>query len=173
MADMGLILSAYFEELRFGVIGCEELRRRREQGSYSMELHMFTDSYSIFSYLKAAHLKFPAEKATYLHLAYLKELLDTGAVKSLTWVDTRDMVIDGLTKGMADRSAIHRLMAGVWKLCHPCETFAGGDSGMNPHNNQPSSSLSQQLQAEFVSYCRNDRRRSSDWVDNCWRKFWG
>ena len=34
MADMGLIFSAYFEELRFGVIGCEELPRRREQGSY-------------------------------------------------------------------------------------------------------------------------------------------
>ena len=48
-------------------------------GSYSIQLHVFTDSYSIYSYLKAAHLKFPAEKATYLHLAYLKELLDAKA----------------------------------------------------------------------------------------------
>ena len=65
MADMGLILAAFFEELRFGEISSVELRRRREQGSYAMPLHMFTDSYSIYSYLRAAHLKFPAEKATY------------------------------------------------------------------------------------------------------------
>ena len=41
---------------------------------------MYTDSFSIYSYLRAAHLKFPAEKATYLHLAYLKELLDSKAL---------------------------------------------------------------------------------------------
>ena len=113
---------------------------------------MFTDSYSIFSYLKAAHLKFPAEKATYLHLAYLKELLDAKAVKSLTWVDTRDMVCDGLTKGMADRSALHRLMAGVWKLSHPCETFLGGESVNNNKatEQKTSETQSQHLLAELL-----------------------
>ena len=128
MCDMGLILSSFFEELRYGQIGCEELRKRQVEGTYSMEVHMYTDSYSIYSYLRSAHLKFPAEKATYLHLAYLKEKLDTRAVKSLTWVDTRDMVGDGLTKGMADRSAIHKLMQGEWTLKHPCESFAGGEA---------------------------------------------
>ena len=128
MADMGLILSSFFEEIRYGKIGCEELRKRKVEGTYAMEVHMYTDSFSIYSYLRAAHLKFPAEKATYLHLAYLKELLDSKAVKSLTWVDTRDMVCDGLTKGMADRSALHRLMQGEWCLKHPCETFYGGES---------------------------------------------
>ena len=128
MADMGLILSSFFEELRHGQIGCTELRRRQVEGTYAMEVHMFTDSFSIYSYLRAAHLQFPAEKATHLHLAYLKELLDSKAVKSLTWVDTRDMVCDGLTKGMADRSALHKLMRGEWILKHPCESFAGGEA---------------------------------------------
>ena len=44
------------------------------EGTYSMEVHMYTDSFSIYSYLRAAHLKFPAKKATNMHLAYLKEL---------------------------------------------------------------------------------------------------
>ena len=130
MADMGLLLSAYFEELRFGELGSEELRNRKVSGKYAMQLHLFTDSYSIYSYLKAAHLKFPAEKATFIHLAYLKELLDSKAVSSLTWIDTRDMVCDGLTKGLADRTALHRLMAGRWSLNHPCETLQGGGSGL-------------------------------------------
>ena len=38
MADMGLILASFFEELRFGEISCEELRRRRVDGTYSMEV---------------------------------------------------------------------------------------------------------------------------------------
>ena len=128
MADMGLVLSGFYEELRHGPIGCTELRKRQDEGTLSMEVHMFTDSYSIFSYLRAAHLKFPAEKATYFHLAYLKEALDTGRIKSLTWVDTRDMVCDGMTKGMADRSALHQLMKGVWILKHPCDTLRGGEA---------------------------------------------
>ena len=108
---------------------------------------MYTDSFSIYSYLRAAHLKFPAEKATYLHLAYLKELLDSKAVKSLTWVDTRDMVCDGMTKGMADRSALHSLMKGEWILKHPCETFYGGESA---NKTTATSAQSQHLLAELA-----------------------
>ena len=147
MADMGLILGAFFEELRYGETSSIELRKRREQGSYAMPLHMFTDSYSIYSYLRAAHLKFPAEKATYLHLAFLKELLDSKALSSLTWVDTRDMVCDGLTKGMADRTAIHRLMAGSWKLNHPCETFNGGEAAKTADGRHQHTDLQQEPQS--------------------------
>ncbi len=77
-----------------------------------MPLHMYTDSYSIFSYLKAQHLKFPAEKA-YFHLAYLRELLEAGIVRSICWCDTRDMVADGITKGSLDRTALTDVMRGV------------------------------------------------------------
>ena len=56
MADMGLLLAAYFEELRYGALGSDVLRDRKVSGSYSMPLHIFTDSFSIFSYLEAAHV---------------------------------------------------------------------------------------------------------------------
>ena len=79
---------------------------------------MFTDSYSIFSYLKAQHLKFPAEKGTYFHLAYLREALERGWVHSWNWVDTRDMIVDGMTKGRLDRTALQTLMAGRWQIKH-------------------------------------------------------
>ena len=36
-----------------------------------MTIEALTDSYSMFSYLAAAHLKLPAEKGTFYHLAYL------------------------------------------------------------------------------------------------------
>ena len=91
---------------------------------FLMPLRIYTDSYSIFSYLRAAHLRFPAEKSSFLHLAFLKECLQHGVLESITWVDTRDMCVDGMTKGMADRTPLHRLMSGSWRLQHASESFA-------------------------------------------------
>ena len=68
-------------------------------------LSRHTDSYSIFSYLAAAHLKLPAEKGTYRHLAYLREKLVSALIGAFTWVASRDMVADGLT--MAVPIALH------------------------------------------------------------------
>ena len=88
-----------------------------------MKIEALTDSYSIFSYLAAAHLKLPAEKGTYYHLAYLREKLVSRLIGSYTWVDTRDMVADGLTKGRADRTALIAMMHGKFILDHPSHEY--------------------------------------------------
>ena len=88
------------------------------KGRVPMAIEALTDSYSIFSYLAAAHLKLPAEKGTYYHLAYLREKLVSTLIGSYTWVDTRDMVADGLTKGRADRTALIKMMHGSFVLDH-------------------------------------------------------
>ena len=87
-------------------------------GSVPMPTEALTDSYSIFSYLAAAHLKLPAEKCTYFHLAYLREKLVRSVIKSINWTDTRGMVADGLTKGSADRSQLAAVMDGQYVLQH-------------------------------------------------------
>ena len=33
----------------------------------------------------------PAEQSLYGHLLWLRELLDTGVLRKVTWTDTRDM----------------------------------------------------------------------------------
>ena len=93
--------------------------QRIRAGQFPMTIEAVTDSYSIFSYLAAAHLKLPAEKSTFYHLAYLREKLECGLIHSYNWVDTRDMIVDGLTKGgSADRSALSAIMDGRYKLQH-------------------------------------------------------
>ena len=88
-----------------------------------MGIEALTDSYSIFSYLAAAHLKLPAEKSTYYHLANLREKLVCGLISSYNWTDTRDMVADGLTKGSADRSALSAVMDGKYHLHHAVHEY--------------------------------------------------
>ena len=92
-------------------------------GDVPLKIEALTDSYSIFSYLAAQHLKLPAEKGTFYHLAYLREKLVSGIVRSYSWTDTRDMVADGLTKGIADRSALAAMMDGVYHLQHAVHEF--------------------------------------------------
>ena len=122
MADMALIMLGYLEEVRHGPATAQKLKELKDNGGWTVPLDMFTDSYSIYSYLHAKHLKFPTERGTFFHLAYLRELLEQGTIRSLTWVDTRDMFADGMTKGSLDRNALVNVMAGRWTLHHQYET---------------------------------------------------
>ena len=44
-------------------------------------------------------------------------------IGSYTWVDTRDMVADGLTRGRADRIALVNMMHGSFVLNHICHEY--------------------------------------------------
>ena len=123
MIEMSAIVSGFTLETIRGPQTGESLRRAIATGDLPMPVEALTDSYSIFSYLAAAHLKLPAEKSTYYHLAFLREKLVTHFISSYNWVDTRDMVADGLTKGSADRSLLAALMDGSYNLAHPVHEY--------------------------------------------------
>ena len=63
-------------------------------------------------------MKAPAEKGLLAHLQYVRELLHTGVIDALMWIDTRDMHSDGLTKGAVERDLIQSLMDGNMEFKH-------------------------------------------------------
>ena len=89
------------------------MMRVTNNGNLPLRIEALTDSYSIFSYLAAQHLKLPVEQGTFYHLACLREKFATVVISSYSWTDTRDMAADGLTKGSADRSALAAIMDGI------------------------------------------------------------
>ena len=99
------------------------MMRAMSEGELPMQIEALTDSYSIFSYLAAAHLKLPAEKSTYFHLAFLREKLMNRLIRSYNWIDTRDMVADGLTKGSSDRTLLSAVMDGSYILEHAVHEY--------------------------------------------------
>ena len=84
-----------------------------------MQLLQFTDSHSIFSALESEKEKPPTDKGSTYHHAFLEECLTLGILTRLYWIDTRDMVMDGLTKGSTLRQALHDFMDGTWTIVHP------------------------------------------------------
>ena len=119
------VFLGFLEEVRLGPQPVARLIQLQQSGSYEVGLEMVTDSMSIFRALESDHLRVPTEKGTLYHVAYCMEALRTGLVRRWLWCDTRDMAVDGLTKGLKDRSALHALMAGKWSLAHAVEILHG------------------------------------------------
>ena len=52
---------------------------------------------SVSAAVTAVFIKTPAEKSLLCHVQFLRELLDHGVLAAIVWLDTRDMLADGLT----------------------------------------------------------------------------
>ncbi len=74
--------------------------------------------------MAADPVKFPAEKSLFLHLIWVRELLSGGQLRGWIWIDTRDMIADGLTKGSVERAALHALMSGKFYRQHAAKLWS-------------------------------------------------
>ena len=78
---------------------------------------------SVYAAVTATLIKIPTEKPLLSHIQYTRGLLDTKILEALVWLDTRDMVADGLTKGSVDRDAPHACMNSIWLLLHSAQSW--------------------------------------------------
>ena len=116
--DHALLISIAMHEILRGCSGTAEARRLREEGGLCFELWLAIDAMSVLAAVSAEAVRPPAEKSLLGHLLWIRELADRGLLTGISWVDTRDMLSDGLTKGSVDRELIHRAMDGHWRLAH-------------------------------------------------------
>ena len=70
------------------------------------ELELAVDAKSVFSAVEAKETKTPAEASLLSSVQCMRELLDNKRLRRMWWIDTRDMISDGLNKGSVDRKAI-------------------------------------------------------------------
>ena len=117
--DALLQLCSVQYELCNGSQSLDRLRRLREDGGYGIKCWVAVDARSVFEAVTAKQIKVPAERGLHVQLLWWRELLSRGLLHGVVWVDTRDMVSDGLTKGSVDCKALHALMAGSWSIAHP------------------------------------------------------
>ena len=62
-------------------------------------------------------LKTPTDLWALIHVLRLREMLEK-QVASIAWLDTRDMVMDGLKKGTKDRDALREAAQGIRQVKH-------------------------------------------------------
>ena len=80
-------------------------RERSSEGGYAMPTALYIDAPSVFAACTATPVKMSADNAMLPHVQYIREQLDTKVVTALVWVDTRDMLAIGVTKGVGFRQS--------------------------------------------------------------------
>ena len=84
---------------------------------------VYIDAMSVHASVTATFIKTPAEAGILCHLLWLRELLDNDVLFAICWLDTRDMLADGLTKGAVERIALHDMMEGKLEIKHPAKLW--------------------------------------------------
>jgi len=116
--DKGFLLMQIFHEMQTGQCTAAQALQLREYGGYAVPAALYLDALSVYAAVTATFVKIPADNGVLVHCLYLRELLDNNILTALVWLDTRDMLADGLTKGAVERLALHQAMGGQVVLNH-------------------------------------------------------
>jgi len=117
-ADLGILILLMCHEIKSGPISKAQARALRDDGGYSLPMALYIDAMSVFAAITATYIKHPAEKGLLSHCQFIRELLDSHVLAALLWIDTRDMLADGMTKGSIDRAELHKCMDGHQEFFH-------------------------------------------------------
>ena len=105
------------------------MAQQLEQGTLTPPCDAVVDARSVFDCLAATDMGELVEGSLKLHVLSLRERLQTTALRRLYLSDTRDMLVDGMTKGCVPRD---QLVAcgnrGEYHTVHPgaCTTCIQG-----------------------------------------------
>jgi len=114
-----LKLLSCITEVEHGIRTAEQLVEMQERGGYVYELHACVDAKSVFDICAGPGDPHPADEHLTVHVLKVKEWLRNAALRVLWWIDTRDMLADGLTKGKCPRDGIEDFTRqGTWQLEH-------------------------------------------------------
>ena len=132
--DHGMLLALSLHECTAGAQCAAEAKALRETGGWNVELSLYVDAVSVYAAVTATFIKIPGEKSLLSRIQYIRELLDTKVLEALVWLDTRDMVADGLTKGSVGRDALHACMNGIWLLFHSAQSWSTDKKRLPRHH---------------------------------------
>ena len=119
-ADFLMVLGSVFHEIVHGIASsARDLMKLREGDHSPLPMQVCTDGMSLLTALENIVAKIPTEASTLHHVQWLQELTRTRVLDATFWVDTRDMIADGMTKGTVPRSIIRTAQeSGQWQLEH-------------------------------------------------------
>ena len=91
----------------------------QETGTNALESDVFLDARAVFDCIVATDTKTTTDKLMLVHAFKLKEILAMRVAKRLCWIDTLDMLSDGLNKGSVSRDPIRdACVQDQWKILH-------------------------------------------------------
>lgn len=117
--EFGRMISQTLAEIVSHVSSAAALTHMEESGKLPIPLVCVIDARSVFDSLVQDEIRPPSEVSLVMMLCGIKESMRTGSLRRLFWVDTKDMVADGLNKGAVSREALLMLgQTGIWSIAY-------------------------------------------------------
>ena len=117
IAGLALRINSAMTEVLEGCTKATTLLAKQECMTHALEINLIIDAYSVWASATAEEVKC-TDANLVLHLLAFRELLGRG-IKRLLWTDTRDMLADGLNKGIVNRQPIRDFCEkAVWCIQH-------------------------------------------------------
>ena len=115
-----LLLQVAYHQLLCGTDdNATALAKALDAGQLTPPVDVSTDARAVYDAISATDVCEPAESSLKLHLISIRDMLRRGMLRRLFWLDTRDMLADGLTKGGVNRTALVRASEhGLYKVVH-------------------------------------------------------
>ena len=121
-------IACAFTEVYTGARTFDTLCKIEDEGRYHFPIEACLDAKSVYESIRVPDLKTPAEASLINILGQMREHMSTGRIRVLHWIDTRDMLADGLNKGAISRKAILRaLIHGTWRTEHDFVSVKSSD----------------------------------------------
>ena len=118
-AEEGMLLAGFWQEVFYGATSSANLSSMLERCALQTPIHLYIDAMSVFTAIRNESHKCPTEQQMLYEIKALRQHLLDGRIDLLTWIDTRDMLADALTKGKVPREALlYALWHGTWAIKH-------------------------------------------------------
>ena len=116
--DVATIVQFVLEEIfNPGNTAPEVMQDLYLQGKLKIPMEVCLDAKAVFDSISVQEYNMPAESTLVNHLHSIREMVRDGRISRLWWIDTRDMVADGLNKGGLPRDPILAICEkGSWIL---------------------------------------------------------
>ena len=103
----------------------EQMVDMLENGQLYPPLDVSVDARAVYDAVSATDTCEPAGSSLKLHLLSVRNRMESGIIRRLHWVDTRDMLADGLTKGGIDKQLLHQVRNNCrFKVVHEAHTHS-------------------------------------------------
>ena len=123
--EIGKIIAMAFTEIAIPNLSPAKLSHLEESGKLCFPIEAVIDAKSVFDALTVTDVKVPSEGSLIMILLSIKESLLCHTLKTLWWVDTVDMLSDGLNKGAVSRVALFQSsLDGLWLVTKPAVSFS-------------------------------------------------
>lgn len=118
-------ISLAMTEVLSGPRSASQLANMQELGQNVLPLDLMIDAKSVYDSVSTPDPKATTDKLMLIHVLKLRELLAMKLISRLLWLDTRDMLADGLNKGIVSRDALRQMCtSGRWAVNHKFEIFS-------------------------------------------------